>query len=37
MEEEKLMEDEAKKQKERNNEVGGQNFSPHTSWGAKLS
>ena len=30
MEEEKLMEDEAKKQKERNNEVGGQNFGPHT-------
>ena len=28
MEEEKLMEDEAKKQKERNNEVGGQNFTP---------
>ena len=30
MEEEKLMENEAKKQKERNNEVGGQNFGPHT-------
>ena len=30
MEEEKLMEDEAKKQKERNNEVGGQNFTPPT-------
>ena len=30
MEEEKLMEHEAKKQKERNNEVGGQNFGPHT-------
>ena len=30
MEEEKLMEDKAKNQKERNNEVGGQNFGPHT-------
>ena len=30
MEEEKLMEDEAKKQKERNNEVGGPKFQPHT-------
>ena len=30
MEEEKLMEDEAKKQKERNNEVGAENFGPYT-------
>ena len=38
MEEEKLMEDEAKKQKERNNEVGGQNFTPpHSLTQQKLS
>ena len=30
MEEEKLMEDEAKKKKERNKEVGGQNLGLHT-------
>ena len=38
MEKEKLMEDEAKKQKERNNEVGGQNFTPpHSLTQQKLS
>ena len=30
MEEEKLMEDEAKKEKRRDKEAGGQNFGPHT-------
>ena len=30
MEQEKLMEDEAKKKKERDKEVGSQNFGPHT-------
>ena len=30
MEQEKLMEDEAKKKKERDKEVGSQNFGPYT-------
>ena len=30
MEEEKLMEDEAKKEKRRDKEAGGQNFDPYT-------
>ena len=37
MEEEKLMEDEVKKQKERNNEVGGQNFTPPHSFPTRRS